>query len=93
MSGRPGFITDPQDVVAVLLSDGWYDVASGSFQLGTWEVGAAATGHFGGIEAARLGFRFTVVGSGEDVVGSIAGLVAVRVRSDRAHSAEAPAEG
>jgi hypothetical protein len=92
MAGRPGFITDPQDVVAVLLSDGrWYDVDAGSFRLGTWEVGAAATGQFGGIEAARLGFRFTVAHSGHDVVGSIAGLAAVRVRSDPAPPDEPPA--
>ena len=84
---RPGFITNPDDVAAVLLEDGkWYDVVPGSFELGAWEVARSDTvgGSGSGVEAARLGFRFTVDQSARDIIaGPINALAAVRIEAER----------
>ena len=77
---RPGFTTNPEDVVAVLLANGtWYDIAPGSFELGAWEVAQTASSG-SGVEAARLGFRFAVGESGTKfIAGPISALSAVQV--------------
>lgn len=70
------FYIDTEKVVAVLLTDGWHDVASGSFSVGPYKfiAGRVAVGE------SRGGFSFREGGS--VIAGPLESVLAVKQKAD-----------
>ena len=85
--GRVSLYINPDEVSAVLLADGWHEVAAGSFDLDSYEFGEcdadgapSLTIHSGGQSGVcATGFAFTTPEQ-DQVYGPLTAILAVRCR-------------